>query len=55
MHPESFFHVAIKADDLDAGKSFYRTHFDAAVVERGSAADGEGATAVNRSSRQLSS
>jgi len=47
MQPESFFHVAIKTDDLDASESFYRTHFDAAVVERGSAADGEGATAVN--------
>lgn len=47
VHPESFFHVAIKTDDLDTSKAFYREHFDAEVVERGDAADGEGATAVN--------
>lgn len=47
MEPESFFHVAIKADDLDASESFYRDHFDGEVVERGDAADGAGATAVN--------
>jgi catechol 2,3-dioxygenase-like lactoylglutathione lyase family enzyme len=47
MHPESFFHIAIKTDDLDASESFYRTYFDADVVERGDATDGEGATAVN--------
>lgn len=47
MDPESFFHVAIKTDDLGASETFYRDHFDAAVVERGDAADGEGATAVN--------
>lgn len=47
MNPESFFHVAIKVDDLEAGEAFYRKHFDGEVVERGDAADGEGATAVN--------
>lgn len=45
MEPESFFHVAVKADDLDASEAFYRDHFDAEVVERGTA-DGSGATAV---------
>ena len=47
MEPESFFHVAVKTDDLDASERFYRTHFGADVVERGDAADGEGATAVD--------
>lgn len=47
MEPESFFHVAVKTDDLDASEAFYRKHFDADVVERGDAANGEGATAVN--------
>lgn len=47
VHPESFFHVAVKTDDLDASETFYREHFDAEVVDRGDAADGEGATAVN--------
>ncbi|WP_246988853.1 VOC family protein [Halorientalis marina] len=47
MDPESFFHVAIKTDDLDASEGFYQDHFDASVVERGSA-DGSGsATDVN--------
>lgn len=47
MDPESFFHVAIKAEDLDTSESFYRDHFDGEVVERGDAADGAGATAVS--------
>jgi len=47
MYPESFFHVAVKAANLDASEAFYREHFDAEVVERGDAADGRGATAVN--------
>lgn len=47
MEPDSFFHVAIKTDDLDASESFYRDHFDGEVIERGDAADGSGATAVN--------
>lgn len=47
MELDSFFHVAIKTDDLDASEAFYRTHLDGEVVDRGDAADGEGATAVN--------
>jgi catechol 2,3-dioxygenase-like lactoylglutathione lyase family enzyme len=47
MTPESFFHVAIKTDDLEASEAFYREQFDGEVIERGCAADGEGATAVN--------
>lgn len=47
MTPESFFHVAIKVDDVDEALAFYRQHFDAKLLERGHADDGEGATAVN--------
>jgi catechol 2,3-dioxygenase-like lactoylglutathione lyase family enzyme len=47
VHPKSFFHVAVKTADLDASETFYREHFGAEVVDRGEAADGEGATAVN--------
>lgn len=47
MTPESFFHVALKAADLDRSESFYRAHFGGEVVDRGDAADGDGATAVN--------
>jgi len=47
MYPESFFHVAVKTANLAASEAFYREHFDAEVVERGDAADGQGATAVN--------
>lgn len=46
MDPDSFFHVALKTADVDASESFYRTHFDGEVVDRGNAEDGEGATAV---------
>lgn len=46
MDPESFFHVAIKVDDVDAGVEFYREYFNAEVLERGDPSDGEGATAV---------
>jgi len=46
MDPNSFFHVAIKVDDVDAGVEFYRTHFDASVVERSDAEEGTDATAV---------
>lgn len=45
--PNSFFHVAIKTDDLSESVSFYREYLDGTVVERGDAADGEGATAVS--------
>lgn len=47
MELESFFHVAIKVEDVDDGLDFYREHFDAEVLERGDASDGEGAEAVN--------
>lgn len=47
MRPESFFHVAVKTADLNASETFYRDHFDGEVVDRGEAADGDGATAVN--------
>lgn len=47
MIPESFFHVAIKAADLAASEAFYREQFDGKVVDRGDAAAGDGATAVN--------
>ena len=46
MNPESFFHVAIKVDNVDDGVDFYREYFDAEVLERGDSSDGEGATAV---------
>lgn len=46
MTPESFFHVALKTDDIERSVSFYREYLDGTVVERGDAADGEGATAV---------
>lgn len=46
MSPESFFHVAIKTNDVERSVSFYREYLDGAVVERGDAADGESATAV---------
>lgn len=47
MELESFFHVAIKANDLEEGLEFYRQQFDAELIERGRADDGEGATAVD--------
>jgi len=47
MHPESFFHVALKTPDLEASETFYRDHFGAEVVDRGDAEEGAGATAVN--------
>ncbi|GAB6879403.1 hypothetical protein JCM17823_16770 [Halorubrum gandharaense] len=46
MIPESFFHVAVKVPDVDDACAFYRRHFDAELLERGHASDGEGATAV---------
>jgi catechol 2,3-dioxygenase-like lactoylglutathione lyase family enzyme len=47
MQPASFFHVALKVSDLEASCAFYVERFDAEVLERGRAAEGEGATAVN--------
>lgn len=53
MEPESFFHVAIKVDDLKEGLDFYRQQFDAELLERGRADDGEGATAVNHAALEI--
>lgn len=47
MEPESFFHVALKVDDLDESLAFYRDHLGAEVIERRDAAEGEGPTAVS--------
>lgn len=46
MQPSAFFHVALKVSDIEESLAFYREHFDATVVERGHADEGEGATAV---------
>ena len=53
MDPASFFHVALKVRDLEASLSFYAEAFDAAVIERGRASDGEGATGVNHVAIQV--
>lgn len=53
MDPKSFFHVAIKVGDVDQGIEFYRDHFDATVLERGHASEGEGATAVNHAALSI--
>jgi len=47
MNPQSFFHVAIKVNDIDESMNFYMEHFDATLLERGSAENGSGPTAVN--------
>jgi catechol 2,3-dioxygenase-like lactoylglutathione lyase family enzyme len=47
MHPDSFFHVALKVADIEESLAFYREYFDADLIERGHAEEGEGATAVN--------
>ena len=47
MELASFFHVAIKVDDLRAGEEFYQNRLGAELLERGHADEGEGATAVN--------
>lgn len=53
MEPESFFHVALKVDDIDEGVAFYREQFGAELVERGHADEGEGATAVNHAALEV--
>lgn len=53
MDPESFFHVALKVPDVDDGVEFYREHFDAEVLERGDASEGEGATAVTHAALRV--
>ncbi|MFB6117971.1 VOC family protein [Halosegnis sp.] len=47
MEPESFFHIALKTDDLATAERFYRERFGGEVIDRGSADEGTGATAVN--------
>ena len=46
MQPSAFFHVALKVADIEESLAFYRDHFDADLIERGHADEGEGATAV---------
>lgn len=53
MEPDSFFHIALKVADLDESLAFYRTHLDAELLERGDAADGDGATAVNHAAMKI--
>jgi len=45
MDTEAFFHVAVKATDIEESQAFYE-QFGATVVDRGDASEGEGATAV---------
>jgi catechol 2,3-dioxygenase-like lactoylglutathione lyase family enzyme len=51
MHVESFFHVALKAEDVDEAAAFYREWFGAELLERGHAdseeprSSGSGSTA----------
>jgi catechol 2,3-dioxygenase-like lactoylglutathione lyase family enzyme len=47
MDVESFFHVAVKVEDVDESVAFYRDLLDAELLERGHADEGSGATAVN--------
>lgn len=53
MDPNAFFHVAIKTDDLAASVAFYEEAFDAELLERGHAKDGEDATAVNHAALEV--
>lgn len=53
MTPESFFHVAIKTEDIDACVDFYREYLDGELVDRGSAEEGTGATAVNHAALEV--
>lgn len=53
MELESFFHVAIKTNDIDNSIEFYDELFGAEVLERGDAGDGEGATAVNHAALEI--
>ena len=46
MIPESFFHVAIKTDDVDDAAAFFQEHLGAELLERGHSDDKEGAEAV---------
>lgn len=53
MEPESFFHVALKVEDIDECVAFYREYFDAELLERGYADTGTGATAVNHAALEV--
>ncbi|WP_435063803.1 VOC family protein [Halobaculum sp. EA56] len=53
MTPNSFFHVALKADDVDATAAFYEEAFDGTLIERGHADEGEGATAVEHAALEV--
>lgn len=53
MQPDSFFHVALKVEDVDESLAFYREYFDADLLERGHASDGEGATAVDHAALEI--
>lgn len=46
MRPESFFHVAVKVEDLERAAGFFETFFNGTVVARGSAEESEDAAAV---------
>lgn len=47
MEPDSFFHVALKVEDIEECATFYREQMGAELLERGRADTGTGATAVN--------
>lgn len=47
MDVESFFHVAVKVADIEESLGFYTEIFDAELLGRGSATEGESATAVD--------
>jgi uncharacterized glyoxalase superfamily protein PhnB len=53
MEPESFFHVAVKVRELDPAIDFYREQFDAEVLERGRAEEGDGPTAVDHAALEV--
>lgn len=46
MDAESFFHVALKVDDVDESLAFYRESLGADVIERGDGSGGGGAEDV---------
>jgi len=40
MDPESFFHVALKVEDVEASTAFYEDHLGGEVIDRGDAGQG---------------
>ena len=52
MTPSSFYHVAMKADDVDGTAEFYREQFDAELFDRGFA-DDEGTDAVEYAALEI--